>query len=192
MKIKTLKILFTGALLVAGSLTCSLSGQVLGVGVRTNVASWALLSPSLGVDVMLPGSFMVTLDGCYGDWGISKSSSSAIRLSSVGLGGRKYFDLTSRGWFVGVDARFLRFNTLKDKIHREGNMITAGVLGGYTFLLGKNWWLDTSVGAGYINQRYDKAKYYPPAGEDRGLGTRKKNTVGLTNLSIAIVYRFNL
>lgn len=187
-----IRVIITGALLAISSLTYSLSGQVLGLGVRSNVASWALLSPSLGLDVMLPGGFMATLDGSYGDWGISRSSSSAIRVSSIGLGGRKYFDLASQGWFVGADVRYLRFNTLRHKIEREGNMITAGVLGGYTFLLGKNWWLDTSIGAGYVNRRYDKAKYYPPAGEDRGLGSRKLNTVGITNLNIAFVYRFNL
>lgn len=205
MNIKMLKFLFTGALLVAGSLTCSLSGQVEGVGVRSNLLSWAFLSPSIGADVSWNGRFMAVVDGSYGDWGVPSGSVYVVRLSSIGAEARRYFSRSGDecwynprggkyfGLYMGIDARYTRFDTRTPSKSYEGNMYTAGVLVGYTFhTLASNWVVDASIGAGYVHREYDSYKWYPPANDYRGLGLKKKKGPGLTNLSVSLAYRFKL
>lgn len=199
-----IRIILTGALLALTSITCALSAQVDGLGLRTNLPSWLVLSPSLGADISWNGRYMAVVDGSYGNWDISESSSNAIRLSSVGVEGRRYFSAGNgetwynptggkyRGLYMGIDGRYIRFNTKLSKTNREGNMYTAGLLVGYTFHIRSNWVVDASIGAGYVHREYDRYKWYPPAEDYRGLGLRKIDGLGLTNLSVSLAYRFKL
>lgn len=207
MRIETMniRIILTSALLVLTSITCALSAQVDGLGLRTNLPAWILLSPSLGADISWNSRYMLVVDGSYGDWNLDQDKE-GIRLSSIGVEARRYFSAGAdsekkwynpaggryNGLYAGIDARYLRFNTNLSGKHREGNMYTAGVLAGYTFHTASNWVIDTSIGLGYVHREYDSYKWYPPANDDRGLGLKKKNGLGLTNLSVSLAYRFKL
>ncbi|NDV60615.1 DUF3575 domain-containing protein [Bacteroides sp. 519] len=196
-----IRIILTSTLL---ALTCALSAQVDGFGLRTNLLSWAALSPSLGADISWNNRYMLVVDGSYGDWHLDDDKS-GIRLSGVGLEARRYFSTGSNevwynpsggiynGLYAGIDARYIRFNVNFNEKNREGNMYTAGLVLGYTFhTLNSHWVVDASFGLGYVHREYDKCKWYPPANDYRSLGLRKIDGPGLTNLNVSLAYRFKL
>lgn len=199
-----IRIILISALLALTTITRAQSVRVDGVGLRTNLLSWAVLSPSLGVDIAWNNRYMLVADGSYGDWHLSDDDM-GVRLSSIGVEARRYFSNGSKevwynpggsnyfGLYTGIDARYIRFNANFGEKNREGNMYTAGLLLGYTFhTLNSHWVVDASFGFGYVHREYDKCKWYPPANDYRSLGLKKMDGPGLTNLNVSLAYRFKL
>jgi len=177
-----------------------------GFSLRTNLLLWAFGSPSLGLDLTFGSRWQAGIDGSYGNWHLSHTSNAA-RLTTAGVQLRRYFRSfqtphtgrgsyrsNSRGLYLGVDLRYTHFNEqlLTPDTGREGDLLTAGLLLGYSFTLGTNgqWALDTALGLGYIHKDYDRYAWYNPAGMNRRIGSRNTDAFGLTTLEAALVYRF--
>lgn len=178
-------------------------------GLRANLLTWALGSPGLGLTLDVGPRWQFGIDGSYGNWDISHRTH-AVRISTAGVEARRYFKsewtrrevdkLTrggvdrgtrARGAYLGINVRYTHFNQLLTDVGREGDLLTAGILVGYTFTLGHpRWSLDASLGCGYIHRSYDRYSWYPPAGEFRLLGSRTRNGLGLTNLAVGLGYQF--
>lgn len=168
------------------------------VDLRTNLLTWAVGSPGLGVSLGIGPCWQVGIDGSYGNWNVSHRST-AIRISTAGAEARRYLQPATedknacRGIYLGLDTRYTHFNHRLTDIGREGDLITAGILVGYTFCLGHpRWSLDASLGCGYIHRNYERYTWYEPAQDFRYLDTRTRNGFGLTNLSVSIAYRLPL
>ena len=75
---------------------------------------------------------------------------------------------------------------------REGDLISAGILLGYSFALDPcgRWAIDAALALGYQHQNYDRYTWYAPAAQSRLLGTRTHDRFTLTALDVALVYRF--
>lgn len=172
------------------------------IDLRTNLLTWAVGSPGLGVSVGFGPRWQVGIDGSYGNWAVSHNST-AIRFSTAGAEARVYLQAkkasgnaakasasAARGLYLGIDARYSHFNDYITKTGHEGDLLTAGILVGYTFTLGHpRWSLDASLGCGYVHRDYERYTWYPPAKDFLYLGSRTRNGFGLTNASVSIAYR---
>jgi len=218
MKQKTIKAL--AAIILAGGIGMASTGTAvaqtespvashrhLRPGLRANLLTWALGSPGLGLTLDVGPRWQFGIDGSYGNWDISHRTH-AVRISTAGGEARRYFkrgvdkgtrervdeELTrsrGRGAYLGIDVRYTHFNQLLTDVGREGDLLTAGILVGYTFTLGHpRWSLDASLGCGYVHRSYDRYSWYPPAGEFRLLNSRTRNGLGLTNLTVGLGYQF--
>lgn len=179
------------------------SAQIDGFQVRTSIPSWFLLSPSLGVDVTFGQRYLLTVDGSYGKWGLD-SDEKGVNVNTVGGDIRRYFsDGTEgsfgnphggayRGFYLGASCRYVDFDFYLSKKGYNGDFLMAGIKTGYTFRLRGNWSIDTGIGCGYVQRNYVRYSFYKPAQMDRKVADVEKNTFGLTELNVALVYRFNL
>lgn len=196
---------------ISSSETNSTSSPSPRLSLRSNLLLWAFGSPSLGMDLTLGRRWQVGLDGSYGNWSLSHRTHAA-RLSTAGLQLRRYFrpftnrnsashpnlDIyisSSRGVYLGIDLRYTHFNEqllTAGTPGREGDLISAGILLGYSFALDPcgRWAIDAALALGYQYQDYDRYTWYAPAAQNRLLGTRTHNRFTLTALDVALVYRF--
>lgn len=163
-----------------------------GWGLRTSVPAWCILSPSLGVDVSWNGHYMLALDGSYNHGSAPKDNGHGVHLSTIGLEARRYLNPGYRQFYFGADIRRLEFNYKFSSIGRDGWALTTGILAGYTFALPKSWNIDVSAGCGYIHSDYTRYEWYPQKKLYRDLNNRIHNGFALTNLNIAVSYRFKL
>ena len=196
---------------ISSSETISTSSPSPRLSLRSNLLLWAFGSPSLGMDLTLGRRWQVGLDGSYGNWSLSHRTHAA-RLSTAGLQLRRYFrpftnrnsashpnlDIyisSSRGAYLGIDLRYTHFNEqllTAGTPGREGDLISAGILLGYSFALDPcgRWAIDAALALGYQYQDYDRYTWYAPAAQSRLLGTRTHDRFTLTARDVALVYRF--
>lgn len=177
------------------------TAQVDGFGLRTNLLPWLSGSPGIGADISWNSRYLLAVDGNYGDWDINDDNR-CIRHSSIGIELRRYLSNGTsmwanphgdayRGMYLGVDGRYHLLNSNLFRTGKEGNLVTAGLVVGYTFRLQGRWTIDAGIGCGYIHKDYNTYEWYAPAGMNRRTGSVNKGVLGLTNLSVALVYRFN-
>lgn len=184
------------------------------IGIRTNLLSWALLSPSLGVDLQWGSRWQAGIDGSIGLMSTDPDNGEAqfVNMSSVGVELRRYFSAcysstdnrlanangcqSHHGPYLAIDARMLRINNKMDVdidgIGRNGYIYTAGLTLGYTFWLPGAMTIDLGLGAGYVRRDYNRYVWYAPKQQNRLLTPRIDSTFGLTHAEISLVYHFKL
>lgn len=178
--------------------TTSACAQSTTLGIRTNLLSWTVLSPSLGVDLQWGTRWQAGIDGSIGlsstnpDGGTAKYA----RISSIGAQVRRYIgaSATHSGLFVGASARHMHVNykLKKNGIGREGSVNTIGITGGYTMKLGGAFSADAAIGAGYLHRYYNRYEWYVPQQQNRLVDRRNKGALGITHAELSLVYNFNL
>lgn len=213
MKIKKVVVLLIGlCLALSGKAQESASASKVAVGLRTNLVTWTLGAPGIGVDIRFADCWQVGIDGAYGGWDLSEDSD-GVRVTTAGVQVRRYFrpfgtqhvgaDMDgdgvhytswSHGWFVGLDARYTHYND-QFFIHTggtEGDALTAGLIGGYSFALSRDgrWGVDALLGLGFVHKTYDKYEWYAPVLMNRFIGSGEKNKFGLTTAEVSITYKF--
>lgn len=186
-------VLLAVLLWLAAPLRAGAQIKIDGWGLRTSVPAWFVLSPSIGADVSWNQRYMLALDMSYGHGDAPRNDDKGVHLSSIGLEVRRYMQRADySGFYLGADMRRLEFNYKFSSVGRDGWALTAGVLAGYSFQLPRNWGIDISAGCGYIHSDYTRYSWYEPKQMNRYLNNRIRNTVGLTNLNVALRYRFGL
>lgn len=183
------------------------------LGLRTNLLTWAAGAPGIGIDLSIGNRWQVGVDGAYGNWDLSEDCE-GVRIITAGVQLRRYFrpfgtkhtgrdvnrngvleyTSNSRGWFLGVDARYTHYNEqfFSSEGGTEGDAITGGLIGGYSFTLDKSghWGVDALLGAGFVHKEYDKYSWYEPAQMNRITGSNEKNKFGITTAEVSITYKF--
>ena len=189
------------------------SSEKVTLGIRTNLVTWAVGAPGIGIDVRFANCWQVGVDGAYGNWDLN-GESEGVRVTTAGIQARRYFrpfgtphvgrDLNgngkfentnlSRGAFVGLDVRYTHFNQTFFSYAggTEGDAYTAGVVGGYSLALSKDgrWGVDMLLGLGYICKDYVTYEWYEPAQMNIQTGSNEKNKFGLTTAEVSITYKF--
>ena len=193
----------------------SVDEKKLVVGLRTNLLTWTLGAPSIGVDVRFAQHWQVGVDVAYSDC-VTDNDNPTVRIQTLGLQARRYFrpfgthhvgqDLDgdgvaytsdSRGWFVGLDARSTHFTdqffTSNDGTH--GDISAVGLVGGYSFTLSRcgkkgHWGVDALMGLGFIHKDYERYEWYEPVQMFRTTGSNVNNKFGLTTLELSLTYNF--
>lgn len=125
------------------------------VAVKTNVLSWAALTPDLGVEVVTGEHTSVALSvfGHYLPFKDGRPSQLAVLQPEF----RYWFNgrpLTRE--YLGISAFWAYYDSpyytrllLKDQVF-SGNALALGVSGGYVFSLGARWGLELSGGTGLL------------------------------------------
>lgn len=182
-------------------------------GLRSNVLTWVLGAPGIGVDVSFAGRWQAGIDGAYGSWDLSHDCE-GLRITTAGVQVRRYFrpfgtphvgrDVNgdgvrqygsrSRGWFLGLDARYTHWNEqfFTAGGGTEGDALTAGVVAGYSFVLSRDgrWGVDALLGVGFVHREYDDYVWYAPAAMNRLTDSHDKNQFGLTTAEVSFTYKF--
>ena len=207
--------LFMGLMMSFPGKAQEASSEKVALDVRTNLMTWAFGAPGIGIDVRFANRWQVGIDGAYGNWDLD-GEREGFRITTSGLQARRYFrpfgtqhvgrDLNgdgkheytsySRGAFVGLDARYYHYNqTFFSQVGgSEGDVITAGIIGGYSFALSKDgrWGVDALLGLGFVHNDYVDYEWYAPAQLNRITYPNVKNNFGLTTAEVSVTYKFLL
>lgn len=213
MKKKIVLALLMGLMMSLPGMAQETSNEKVAIGVRTNLVTWAVGAPGVGLDVRFANRWQVGIDGAYGNWALN-GESEGVRITTAGLQARRYFrtfgtphvgrDVNgdgkreytslSRGAFVGLDVRYYHYNQtwFSHVGGSEGDAITAGMIGGYSFVLSKDgrWGVDALLGLGYVNKDYVDYEWYSPAQLNRITYPNVKNKFGLTTAEVSFTYKF--
>ncbi|MDO5036584.1 MAG: DUF3575 domain-containing protein [Porphyromonas sp.] len=178
-------------LLLVASLTAS--GQK--VGLKTNLANWALMgSPNAALEMRLGDKWTLDLGGAMNLWKFEEPKE--LRYWGVQPEFRYWFCETFNGAFLGLhghggqynigawDIPLGRLTAFKD--HRyEGNFYGAGLSLGYQWVLSPRWNLETSLGGGWARTDYRK---YECATCGVQLDEDKYDYFGVTRATISLIY----
>ena len=129
------------------------------VAVKTNLLSWTLATPDLGVE-MISGehtSLALSVFGHSYEKGILCPKEQGSKLVVVQPEFRYWFNgrpLTRE--YVGISAFWASYDTHapfhgQDRVqYYDGDALALGLSGGYVFTLGKRWGLELSGGTGLV------------------------------------------
>ena len=131
------------------------------VGIKTNALMWAGMTPNIGCEVVVGEHSSVDL-------------STFGHIKPYGMNSKMItFQPEYRYWFngrpmvreyIGVAAMITTYDMTVNKYVYDGNALSIGLTGGYSFLLGTNWRLELCGGFGllFFNQKqyYEANDYY--------------------------------
>lgn len=171
------------------------------IGIKTNLASDALLNANIGAEMRLSPKWSVDLSGDFNFWDLSHDRKwkhwtvmpEARYWLCDALGGH-FFGAHLLGGefnvgnldlpfsFLGTDFRQLRDNRF------QGWRAGVGIAYGYSWLLSKHWNLEAEIGIGYVYARYDR---FECADCGRKVESdRSHHYFGPTKAAINLVYVF--
>lgn len=171
------------------------------VAAKTNLLSYAVLNPNLGVEIGLAPKWTLDVTGQFNVWTMSHDRrwkhwavQPEARYWLCDRFGGHFFGMHVHGGqynIGGIDGKINFLGTdmrkLKDARY-QGWFAGAGVAYGYAWILGVHWNLEAEVGFGYSYTRYDK---YPCAKCGKKIENDKPHHyVGLTKAAINLVYLF--
>lgn len=164
-------------------------------GVKTNLLYDVTTTFNLGVEFGLAPRWTFDLSGNYNPWTLNKGKNKKIKHYLVQPELRYWLCEKFQGHFFGIHAGFSEFNfsgyripflPKRVKDHRyEGWALLGGISYGYSWILGKRWNLEATVGGGYIYFDYD-AYDCEKCGSFRGNNT--KGCWNLTKAGLTLVY----
>ena len=164
-------------------------------GVKTNLLYDVTTTMNFGVEFRLAPCWTLDVSGNYNPWTLDKGDNKKMKHYLVQPEVRYWLCKSFQGHFFGVHAGFSEFNFSKMRVpflpsstrhHRyEGYALLGGVSYGYSWILGRRWNLEATVGGGYIYFDYD---VYKCATCGDYLGKTSKGRWNVTKAGITLVY----
>lgn len=132
-------------LLMAGRNSLCYSQTVV---VHTNMALWAAEGANLGVDLAVNDfqTVGVTAMATLGESWVKKTDLSGMQLDYKFWLTRKLL----QGFFLGPQFGLYHYRMDEDRSVLRHTALTAGIQGGYGWMLSRHWNLDVAYGAGYL------------------------------------------
>ena len=129
------------------------------VGIKTNALYWATATANLGLEFRLNRHLTLNLEGGYHKLYFVNRIDTRAEFADAEM--RYWFSARPQaGHFVGLMGVGGNYDlTLSHKCH-VGDAIGFGPTYGYSFVLGRHWSLETTVGVGAVYQRekhYDES-----------------------------------
>lgn len=138
------------------------------IGLKTNVLYWATATPNFGLEFRLNRHITLDLDAAYNRLKVSDLNSRG-EMGNVEM--RYWFSARPQaGHFMGIIGTAANYNILLNDTRHTGDAFGGGLTNGYSFVLGKRWSLETSIGAGALylrEKRYDETKETAPETPNR-------------------------
>lgn len=156
------------------------------LSVKTNIIPWTASIMNLGVGIGLSPNISVTLPVWYCPWFISEKT--ALRILFLQPEARWWFSTPGKGHFVGIHGSLAWFNMKFNKYRYQDRgrpLAGAGLTYGYSLKIHDNWGIEFSLGAGYMNMRYDRF-YNVINGQLHD--TRITSYFGIDHLAVSFVY----
>ncbi len=165
------------------------------VAVKTNLLYWATTTPNAGLEIGLGERTTLELTGSYNPWTLNKETNKKIKHWLVMPEFRYWFCERFNGHFVGLHSGYAFYNVSgvqipfygrSTKDHRyQGWAAGIGVSYGYSWVLGKRWNLEATLGVGYAYTNFDR---YECATCGSFRGKEHKNYFGPTKAGISLIY----
>ena len=159
------------------------------VAMKTNLLSDALLTPSLGAEVMLDDCWSLSLTGGYMPMRLSHDH--YWRTFTVQPEVRYWLADRMSGLFIGAAYQYRGFNLgglpfshLKDS-RSQGRMQGGGVSVGYHYILSTRWSLEPSVTVGWSHLHWS---HYGSARSDLVKSKWTADYVGPLDVGLCLVY----
>ncbi|HBK28884.1 MAG TPA: DUF3575 domain-containing protein [Parabacteroides sp.] len=166
------------------------------IALKTNALYWPTATPNVGMEVRWASKWTMEAEIGLNPFASKKDDGSFARST-------KHFRLHPeiRYWFtesfykhfIGLHVPFLIYNVsdvrwlgTEDERH-QGWGTGAGLSYGYSWVLGKHWNLEASIGVGYL---YLNSDVYPCTHCGTKRKTVKKHYVGPTQAALSAVYVF--
>lgn len=164
---------------------------------KTNFLYWGTTTPNLGLEVGLGKKTTLELVGGYNPWTLDKDENKKIKHWLVMPEFRYWLCERFNGHFFGLHTGYTFYNVSGVRIpfqeewtkdHRyQGWATGVGLSYGYSWVLGKRWNIEASIGVGYVYTNYDR---YECATCGRFKGSEDKHYFGPTKASISLIYIF--
>lgn len=146
------------AMLVFGSLGATAQR----VSLKTNALYWATASPNLGLELRVNRHVTFNMEGALNRL---KAGKCDTRLELFTPEMRYWLSARPQaGHFFGLMALGANYNLQFNGHHYEGDAFGGGLTYGYSFVLGRHWSLEATVGGGAL---YRREKNYREATEER-------------------------
>lgn len=162
------------------------SGQVHAqrVALKSNALYWATLSPNLGAEFRLSRHYTLNFEFAGNPFKISDKVQTRFLGTTPEV--RYWFEGRPHArHFAGIMGLVSAYNMVFDANHHKGTAFGAGLTYGYSFVLGKRWSLETTVGAGVLKIRETKYKTGEPV---PGNANREKVMFAPLKLGVTFVY----
>ena len=168
--------------MLALALACScMPAAAQRVGLKTNALYWAAATPNLGLEFRLNRHLTLNLEGAFNNL---KAGSVDTRLETASGEMRYWFSARPQaGHFVGLMGTAGNYNILLKHTRHDGDAIGGGLTYGYSFVLGRHWSLETTVGAGMLRlreKRYNEKTEEAPRTPNRNRWTAAPLKAGVT------------
>lgn len=144
--------------LAADPLSAQESGPRQSLSLRTNLLRLATLTPDIGAEWCIGGSWSVLVDGSYTSWSWADMKRRHA-LWEVAPQVRRYIGAgegAGNCGYIGAMFKTGSFNYKQSRLGRQGDIIGGGVVGGYRLNLGNALALDFSLGLGCLSTEYEK------------------------------------
>ena len=174
---------------------CTGTANAQDIAAKTNLLYWSSTTPNLSFEFGLGKRTTLDLTGAYNPWTLNKDSNKKIKHWLVMPEFRYWLCERYNGHFFGLHSGYVFYNIsgvrvlFQDKStknHRyQGWATGAGLSYGYSWILGKRWNIEATIGLGYIYSNYDK---YECATCGKFKGSRNKHYFGPTKAGISLIY----
>lgn len=185
-----IRIFFSTLLLIIT--TGSGFAQIHSIDLRSDLSSWLLLSPNIGVDINLNQRWSIGINGSYAHWHIfNKGHFPRISIAEATIRRYRNGDATFKDFYWGASLGMQWYDiNLRKHDGWNGHNLAAGILAGYTLTLPSNWAFDAGIGFGYLYRDYKRFQWYAPTHMDRISGIHQGSALGITHLNISVIHRF--
>ena len=138
------------------------------VALKSNALYWATLSPNLGAEFRISRHFTVDLEVAGNPFKLSDK----LKTSFIGATPEVRYWFEGRPHarhFAGIMGLASGYSLTLNHDQHKGTALGAGLTYGYSFVLGKRWSLETTVGAGVlkVSEKHFKTGEPVPASTNR-------------------------
>lgn len=181
--------------LLLASCWCASAVQAQDIAVKTNLLYWMTTTPNLSAELGLGRHLTLDVTGGYNPWTLDKGSNKKIKHWLVKPELRYWLCERFNGHFFGLHSGYafynisgirIPFESSATKRHRyQGWATGVGLSYGYSWILGRRWNFEATIGLGYIYSKYDK---YDCATCGEFKERRDKHYFGPTNACVSLIY----
>ena len=151
---------------------------------RANLLRWATLTPDLGIEWRVNGSWGIMVNGSWTSWSWNDKDR-RYALWEVSPEVRYYIGKEKHG-YVGAMFKAGQFNYKLSATGKQGDLMGGGITGGYQLRLNNALSFDFNLGIGYLNADYDKYEVIDGVRVRRGNET--KDWWGPINAGVTLVW----
>lgn len=155
------------------------------LSLRSNLASWLMLTPNLGIEYKATDNIGLLVDGSYAHWKLN-TQNRYWRMWNVAPQMR-YYTGSLKDSYLGIQYTMGEYNLTGD----QGKYMGGGLTLGHQFYCGHNLMIDLGLSLGYL-YLHDREEYQRIDGHDyRTKGKSSNGYWGPTGLSVTFVWKIN-
>ncbi len=178
------KPLFRIALGVCLFFMCAESAFAQRIGLKTNALYLAAMSPNIGAEFRINRHVTLNFEAMGSLLKVGKIDTKMLAFSPEA---RYWFSARPQaGHFMGLMAIASNYDLLLDDTRHKGDSWGGGLTYGYSFVLGRRWSLETTIGVGAV--RVNEKKFIDETEEEPEHANNTKWTLAPLKAGVTFVY----